>query len=588
MKEDKLKMRYLFGLVLIILFLSACKNERQEKITYQEGEGGRIYGGIFRLNESEYIKNLFPHNITDAYSYRVASQVYEGLFKFDPANLSVNKCLVEDYQIDASRTVYTFNLKENIFFHDDPCFENGKGRNLTAQDVAYSFTKLCTQSPNNQSFSTIFKGYLKGADEFYQASASSQNDLPESVEGITVVDKYTLQLELTKPNAIFLIHLARPACFIFPREAYEAYGNDMRIKAVGTGPFYLDQVDENISLTLKKNPVYHGVDQFGNRLPFLDALQINFMSEKKTELFEFKKGNLDMIYRLPTEHIIEILEETAANENGELNNYQLQRVPELVSQILVLNTKKEVFRDKRVRKAINFAIDRSKILDFVLNGEGYAPGNHGITPPSFDNYPINDIEGYTLNIDSARYYLSEAGYPNGNNFPEIELLLNAEGERNTLVAVEIQKELKDHLNIDLKLTILPFAQSIERSFQGNFDMIKVAWYADFPSPENFLWLFHGAEVPDELSESSYPNIARYRNSQFDQYYQQAMTANNIKTAHQYFKNAEKQLMDDAPLVVLWYDEGYRLVKNHVKNFPNNPMQYRDFSEVYISPSDSLK
>jgi len=574
----------LFVLIFLTWTYQGCQsgrgNPESEESGLQNAAGGRNYGGIFRINESEYIKNLFPPNITDAYSYRVASQVYEGLFKFNMEDLSVDKGLVENFEVDKTGTIYTFKLIEGVHFHDDPCFPDGQGRELKASDVAYCFTQLCTPNLNNQNF-TIFKDILLGANEYYQAAANPDMLPPDGVKGIKVIDDYTIQLTLTEPNSIFTVNLARPGCFIYPKEALEKYGVDMRIKAVGTGPFYITNVDEDISIIMKRNPKYYGKDEFGNQLPFLDALTIQFIKDKKTELFEFKKGNLDMIYRLPTEHIIEILEETATNVNGEIPDYELQRVPEMMTQFLSFMNQGGVFQDVNVRKAFNFAIDRQKILDFVLNGEGFAPGHHGITPPVFSDYNIDSIPGYQLNIDSARYYLNKAGFPAGKNFPAIELVLNPEGQRNTYVAVEIQKQLKDHLNIDLELTILPFAQLMERSFKGNFNLLRIAWVADFPSPENFLWLFNGDVVPDSPEEVSYPNIARYKNPEFDRYYNKALQARSMQEANDNFKNAEITLMRDAPIIVLWYDEGYRLIKSYVENFPNNPMQYRDFSEVYF-------
>ncbi|MGK7393791.1 MAG: ABC transporter substrate-binding protein [Candidatus Cyclobacteriaceae bacterium M3_2C_046] len=576
-------MKISWKVVVLALLVASCspnKEKDQSLISKREAKGGRSYGGILKLNESEYIKNLFPHSITDAFSYRVASQIYEGLFKFNQTDLSLEKSLAESYEIDSTGTIYTIKLKEGVYFHDDDCFEQGKGRELTAEDVAYCFTQLCTQRLQNQSFNSIFKGILQGGESYYEAS--SQGQKPNfKVSGIEVVDKYSLRLKLNKPNAIFLINLARPACFIYPKEAWEKYGQDMRIHAIGTGPFQLNQVDENISLSLVKHHKYHGQDKFGNQLPFLDGLYISFLNNKKTELYEFRKKKLDMVYRLPTEHIIEILEETNVNENGEIQNFELQRVPEMVSQFIIFNTNHPQLKNKWVRKALNFAVDRNKILNFVLNGEGFDTGHHGITPPVFDNYNIENIAGYHLNLDSARYYLKKAGYNSGNEFPSLELLFNAEGERNTQVAIEIQKQFKDHLNIDLKLTILPFAQLLERGYQGKFDMIRIAWYADFPSPENFLWLFSGKDVPSSPEQNAYPNIARYINPLFDQYYEKALGSKDIETANQFFQRAESVLMKDAPLLVLWYDEGYRLLQSFIKNFPNNPMQYRDFSEVYI-------
>jgi peptide/nickel transport system substrate-binding protein len=516
----------------------------------------------------------------------VATQIYEGLFKLDDNNLQVINGLAESYEIDESGKIYTIRLKSGIYFHDDPCFPDGAGREVTAEDVEYCFTRLCTQRMNNQLFSSSFKNVLAGANEYYSASAGGNT--PEfEVRGIQVLDRYSIRLELVEPNSTFLVTLAMPECFIYPEEAEETYGVDMRIKAVGTGPFYLSAVDEDISLILTRNAKYHRSDDFGNQLPFLDAISIQFIKDKKTELFEFLKGNLEMIYRLPTDYMVEILEEMAGSGSGLYKNYELQRAPEMMTQFLTFNMQDPVFGKLEVRKAFSYAIDREKILDFVLNGEGYEPGNHGITPPVFSDYDIEDIHGYKLNVDSARFFLSKAGFPNGNKFPKIELLLNAEGERNTNVALEIQKQLKDHLNIEIELTILPFAQLIEKSFQGTFRLMRTGWVADFPSAKNFLWPFYGQNLPTKTGRISYPNIARYRNTKFDAFYRAALNAKSIEEANIFFKQAEKILMEDAPIIILWYDEGYRLIRSYVKNFPNNPMQYRDFSEVYFDKPKQL-
>lgn len=583
----KANLHYLVILIIGFLLVSCGgeKKENKESSVLTKAEGDRYYGGILRINESEYIKNLFPHNITDAYSYRVASQVYEGLFKFDDTTLEVTEGLVEEFDVDDTGTEYTFKLHEGVYFHDDECFPGGKGREMTAEDVAYCFTRLCTKHPNNQNFSAIFQGVLKGADKYYNASANGTPDF--DIEGIEVVDKYTIKLNLVAPNALLTTNLARPACFIYPKEAEDTYGIDMRIKAVGTGPFVLSNVEENISIILNKNENYWRKDEFGNQLPFLEAVSIQFINNKKTELFEFKKGNLDMIYRLPTEFIIQILEETSTGANGEYSQFELQRSPEMMTHFISLMNQRGVFSNINVRKAFNYAIDRSKILDFVLNGEGFESGKYGITPMVFQNYDVTKINGYTLNIDSARYYLAQAGYPEGRGFPKIEFYLNSEGERNTLVATEIQKQLKDHLNIDVELVILPLAQLLDKAYKGEYNMMRAGWVSDFPSPENFLWLFYSKDVPNSSGEVSYPNIARYINRDFDALYQKALRSKSVEEANQVFQRAEQLMMHDAPVIILWYDEGYRLIQSYVKNFPNNPMQYRDLSDVYLQDAKAL-
>jgi peptide/nickel transport system substrate-binding protein len=323
-------------------------------------------------------------------------------------------------------------------------------------------------------------------------------------------------------------------------------------------------------------------------LPFLDAVDIRFLRDKKTELFEFKKGNFSMIYRLPTEYIIEILEETGSNENGEYSQYELQRKPEMSTLFMSFLNTGELFKNRNLRKAFSFAIDREKILEYVLNGEGYAPGFHGITPPSFANYPIDSIRGYTLNLDSAKYYLTKAGYPNGKGFPEIVLQLNSDGDRKSNVAIEVQKQLKENLNVNIKLEIIPLSTLVENMIGGKTNFYFTGWSADFPSPENFLALFYGKDVPTAPNTKSYPNFARYKNPAFDKLYEEALVAKSIEEANRKFLKAEQILMSDAPIIVLWYDEGYRLVQSYIKNFPNNPMQIRDYSEVYIEKTKKVK
>lgn len=576
-----MKTIHLLGL-LLALSLASCGDQSSQKggaALPSEAKGGKAYGGVFNLNESEYIKTLYPLGINDVYSLRVAAQVFEGLFKFNQDDLSVVNALAESYETDSSGTIYTIRLRKGVYFQDADCFAGGKGREVKAEDVRYCFTRACTQSSSNQGFS-IFEGVLKGADAYYKASTGGKEP-GFALEGIKVIDDYTIQLELNAPSSILLYQLARPFGFIYPKEAVEKYGEDIRLKPVGFGAFYVANIDNGNSIILKRHPNYYGRDEHGNQLPFLEAIKISFIPSKKTELLEFKKGKLDMVYRLPSDQIIEIAEEAAKQGDGEIKAFELQRTPEMTTQFLAFMNQQEVFKDVNVRKAFSFAIDRQKILDFVLNGEGEAAGINGLIPPVFKDYDISQVRGYELRIDSAKYYLSKAGFPNGQGFPEVSLDVNAEGDRQVNVAQEIQKQLKDHLNVNVRINVLPFAQLLENSFQGRFMLARNAYYADYPNPENFLWLFLGQHVPKSLSEKSIPNIARFSNARYDSYYRKGLNAKSQEEAFRYFRAAEQVLLDEAGILVLWYDEAYRLIKPYVRNFPNNAMQFRDFSVVYF-------
>ncbi len=181
--------------------------------------------------------------------------------------------------------------------------------------------------------------------------------------------------------------------------------------------------------------------------------------------------------------------------------------------------------------------------------------------------------------------MKKAGFAGGKGFPKVTLDFNAEGDRHTNVAVEVQKQLKEVLNVDIDFNMVPIAQVTEKCLNGNFQFIRLSWVADYPSPENFLWMWTSKDVPAQTGGTSYPNIPRYVNKKFDELYEKAMNATNEQEALKFFMQAETMAMKDAPVVVLWYDEGYRLLQSKVKNFPNNPMQYRDFSEVYFEPEN---
>ena len=577
------------AIALSLVFTGCNTNKTVSETTVETpvAKGGKSYGGVLMVNENEFFKNLYPHNIVDAISYRVASQMYEGLFTFNQNDLSIEKRLCDSYKVSEDGLKYTFKIKQGVFFHSNECFKDGEGRELIAEDFKFSFTQLCTQDKNNQGF-ILFKDLLKGANEYYQASLNGTPDF--EVEGIKVIDKYTLELSLIKPSAFFITNLATPSGYVFPKEAYEMYGLDMREKVVGTGPFVLQSIEDEINVILKKNNNYHRKDEHGNQLPFLDAIKISFIPDKKSELFTFKKGNLDMIYGLPTEHIINILE-TTQSENGEYSNYNLQRKPEMGTHFLGFQMNDDVFKNRNVRLALSYAIDRVKILESVLNNEGFAPGNFGITPPipefKKNGYDATLIKGYSLNLDSARYYLKKAGFPNGKGFPKTTLDLNSGGLINVDVAQEVKKQLKEHLNIEIDINIVPLAQHIDNFQYGKTNFYHFAWIADIPTAQNFLWMLYGKDVTKNFEKPSYPNTMRYQNDKYDEYYEKALNSLTLEEANQNFLKAEQQAMNDAPIIVLWYDEGYRLLQSRVKDCPNNPMQFRDFGSVYLEKAERL-
>jgi peptide/nickel transport system substrate-binding protein len=570
----------LTALFLVSALVFSCKpdeNQGDANASQNEGKGGVVYGGTLRVNETDPVSSLFPHSYTDLVSSHVASQIYEGLVKFNARDLSIEPALAESWTISDDGIKYTFKLKKGVFFHDDACFPNGKGREFKAEDVRYAFERLATQHPDNAMFGATIKNLLKGANEYYAASASKKPDF--EFEGVKVIDEYTVEFYLSAPSSSFLYILANPSLSIFPKEAYEKYGNLTR---TGTGPFMFALNDNPTEkLVLIKNPKYHRKDTLGNQLPFIDTLIFTFISSKKAELEEFQNGNLDIIIGLPSESIKDVVEKQIADFQNRPPKFILDRSPELATQFYEFNTVVGAFKNKKVRQAISYAIDRDKIVDEVLKGEAYGPGIHGITPPSLRNYDVSSIKGYKQDKEKAKKLLAEAGYPNGKGFPTIKLVLNSGGSKNANVALEIQKQLRDVLGINMDMEIVPFTLKLEDSRMGRGDMFRSAWVADFPSAENFLMLAYGKTVPKTLNEPSWPNVSRFVNAQFDELYEKALATQNPEEKNKLLLEAEKLMMDEAPILVLWYDEKYRLYQARVNNFQSNPLNYWDFSNVYL-------
>ncbi len=539
------------------------------------GKGGIQYGGVFSVNEIEDFRSLYPLNITDVTGHRIANQVYEGLLKLDQESLELVGGIASSWESNDEGTVYTFTIRDGIYFHDDPCFEDGRGREVTAHDVKFSFDKICRASSDNVS-SHVFLDRIKGGRSYYELSKKGKT--PETgVEGIKVINSSTVQLELEYPFPGMLKLLTLAACWVYPPEAYEKYGDEMRVHCVGTGPFKSKTVKEGEVVILERNHNYWGTDQHGNQLPYLDAIKYTFIKEKRTELNEFMKGNLDMVFDLPTEDVVRIRE---GIENGVDQPYQFQSVPSMIIQYYSFQHQSDVFDDVNVRKAFNYAVDRQQIVKFALQGKGYA-AVHGIVPPCFKNYSTDSIEGYTYDADLARSYLEKAGFTNGDGFPVLTLQLNYGGSVNVQVAEAIQKMLEETLNISIELTLVPRSQHYERVETGKALFWRDGWSADYADPENFLNLFYGELVPDDLNEKSYINSIRYQSAAFDKTFEAARREINEEKRMELFQKADQIAMDDAAIIPLYYEESIRLLQTDVVNFPINPMEYRDFSSVHF-------
>ncbi len=569
------------GLVCLSM-LAACNGPKEQ--SGRQAKGGVYYGGTFRVNEITNFRSLYPLDVTELVAVNITNQIFEGLVKLSPKDLSVTPCLAERWIHNDSATVWTFYIRKGVRFQDDPCFEGGKGREITASDFKWCFDQLCTASPQNSQFQLTFKGLVQGADNCYQLTANGKPLPAGGVPGIKVIDPNTLQITLEHPAPTFLDILTMAGCCLYPKEALTKYGRDIRIHCVGTGPFQLKEIQEGQAIVLTRNPNYWNVDENGNQLPYLESVKFTFVKEKRSELLEFQKDNLEMMYQIPVEIIPQILGSMNSQNNSSPVDYELQQYPALETYFYGFNTQNKIFSNLYLRQAFNYAVDRDKIVTYTMKGEGI-PADNGFVPqmPGYDN---NKVKGYTFDPNKAKELLAKAGYANGKGLPEITLETNSDGgTRNDQLADEVKRMLEENLNITVNIARVPFPQHLDALERGKIGFFRESWNADYPDPQTFLSLLYGNNVPKDSNARSNANPFRYKSARFDSIYKAAIVTVNDSVRNKLYEEADQVAVDDAPFLCIFYDENYYLLHNYVKNFYGNAMDYRDLSKVYLIPPD---
>jgi oligopeptide transport system substrate-binding protein len=517
------------------------------------------YGGVFHMNFMQDFRSLYPPSIVERSASNIASQVYEGLIKYDPNTLQIVPSLARSWEVNANADEFTFHLRTNVFFHDDECFAGGPGRKLVAPDIKYCFEKLNKESAANYNYINTFKGLIANNDAF------------------KVINDSTFSVRTIHPCSYFLSILTQPACWIYPHEAFDKYGDDMRIHCVGTGPFWAKNTREGEVVILMKNEKYWRTDNDGNKLPYLAAIKFTFIKEKRAETLAFLTDQLDVLAQPETETIISMLDDSSAKP-GSGPEFILMNQPLLSVTYYSFLNNKAPFNNLKVRQAFCYAIDKQKIADHTLNGE-VVPALHGFIPPGIPGYAGTAV-GYEFDVDKARKLLKEAGYPNGKGFPELTLQINSGAGRNDIVAETVVNMLKENLGITVHIDVMPFVQHIETVFDGKVSFWRYGWICDYADPRVFLQLAYGKNVSDNSVRSTI-NTSRFKNTAFDIAFEKGSAEMNESARMNYYQNAETIAMNNAFVCPLYFESNTQLVKKYVNNYFINGLDVRDLSEVYF-------
>jgi len=523
---------------------------------------------------------LDPAMGSTTYENRASSTMYETLlqYKYLKRPLELEPLMLTEMpEVTEGGRVWRFKLQPGIMFHDDPCFPGGKGREVVASDVFYSWRRLADPKNKFKSF-WLVDGMIKGYNEYRDAQVAikaadpdAEFDYSAPIEGFEIVSDHEFVVTLNEPNQQFLWRLAMFQLSVVPREAVETYGEAFPAHPVGTGPFILEKESDWVrgnSMKVVKNPSYREAyyptewmpedeamglhEAAGQRIPFVDQIEFTFFVESQPMWLEFKAGNLDYTTVGQNE-----FEEAFSRRTKELKRTWARKgirevkVPLLDFIFRSFNMEDELlggYTDEKraLRQAFNLAMDWDEMNETLYNGLAIA--YDGPIPPGLDGHPNNENHRapYSTrgpNYEMARQKLRDAGYNIGadgkvTDLPVVDLYTSTGAESQRIV--ELMERNMSEVGILLNPRYLEFPDLMQAVDNRKAGFFSFAWGSDYPDAENNLALYYGP------NESPGSNHANYKNPEYDALYEKIRTMPPGPERTEIYVRMRDMLIKDAP------------------------------------------
>lgn len=503
---------------------------------------------VFHYNQASGISSLDPAFARDQSGIWICHQLYDGLLSLDDS-LHVQACIARKWTVSQDGLDYTFTLRSDVWFHADPCFENHT-RRLTAADVVYSLKRIAAKETASP-----------GAWIFHDRLSNHPFEAP---------DDSTFILHLAKPFPPVLGMLTMQYCSVVPKEAVEKYGPDFRSHPVGTGPFCLKIWREGSALILIRNEHYFENEK-GHQLPYIKGVRVSFMASKKSEFMAFRQGKLDFISGLDISFQDEVIDLNGALKEQWKRDYNMEKCPYLNTEYLgfLLNHDSlNPFSDKRIRQAINYGIDRQAIIRYLRNGIG-KPAFQGFLPPGLPGFD-DSLKGFCFRPDSARLLLKEAGHENGAGLPFLRLYTNDTYKE---MALLVSKQLEQ---TGIRVNVEVVEPGILRQWMslGKALFFRGSWIADYPDAESFFAVFYSLN-------GAPPNYTHFTSHLYDSLYRQALAETDDSKRIDLYRQLDRIIISEAPVVPLYYDEVLRFSQKWVKGLKPNALNLPDLRRVQL-------
>ena len=499
---------------------------------------------IFRYNEPSGISTLDPAFAKEQSIIWAVNQMFNGLVQMDN-DLNVMPCIAKSWAISNDGLTYTFALRDDVFFHDSEQFKNGS-RAVDAQDFKFSFERLISTETA-----------APGAWVF------------QKVKAFNATNDSTFTIILKEPFTPFLGLLTMKYCSVVPQEIVETLGDQFGRNPIGTGPFKMKLWVDNEKLVLLKNDNYFE-NENGTQLPFLDAVAISFIPDQQSAFLEFSKGNLDFISGLDAGYKDELLKADGSIQPAYANRLTLNTLPYLNTEYLGINMQSThpALQNLKFRQALNFAINKEEMVKYLRNNIGTA-AQAGMVPNGLPGFSKKAEYGYSYHSDKAKALIKESQL-DLKTIPPLEIVTTA----NYRDLCEYVQNAWQKVGIPVNVNVVPSSHLRELKANGEADVFRASWIADYPDAENYLSMFY----TDNFTPNG-PNYTFFSDSTFDSKYQDVRRNVDEQKRKMLSISCDSLVMYQAPVIPLFYDQAIRFYHNSIQNLEGNALNLLELKNV---------
>jgi len=526
----------------IILFVFALSIVSCSK----KNNSSKTNDGILKIGNGSEPSSLDPHVATGVPEHNILLALFEGLITPDPKTLKPTPGMAQSWTVSKNLSVYTFKIRDDAkWSNEDP---------VTAFDFEYSWKRILTPALASEYSYMLYP--IKNAEAYHKGKITSFD-----MVGAKALDAKTFKVILKGPTPYFLKMLAHYSTWPVHKPTIEKYGQfDDRAnpwtrvgRMVNNGPFVLKEWSINKVLSVIPNPKYWNKNS-------VKLLGINFypIDQGQTEERLFRSGKLHITSTVPNHKI-----KTYQDKKPDL----IKIDPYLGNYFYRFNVNKKPFNDVRVRRALTLSIDRKSIIDNILKG-GQLPAL-SIVPPNLSGY--QSPKSFTENVMEAKKLLSEAGYPDGKNFPVTEILYNT-NDSHKAVAVAIQQMWKKNLGINITLNNQEWKVYLDTTSRLDYQLSRGGWIGDYPDPNTFL---------DMWTSNSGINNTGWGNKKYDSLIAKAAVSSSASSRLKILQQAEAILIEELPILPIYFYTRIYLKAPTLKGWEPNILDNHPYQNVSL-------